>query len=120
MIEEKGIDRQGSLAELINLTVKMLEIIEAPEEKFEDLLNLLEQRQQAMNRFEQLSYGEICETGYDIKELLNLDNRLKQKIKAKYQELRKAVAGIQRHKASLDLYRKKGSFAEGLFLDNKR
>ncbi|ACV61580.1 hypothetical protein Dtox_0665 [Desulfofarcimen acetoxidans DSM 771] len=123
MIEKKAIDRQEPLAEIEKLTVKMLEIIESPEENYEDLLNLLEQRQQAMSRFEQLPAGEINETGYDIslvKKISDLDSQLKEKVKAKHQKLRDAVAEIQRHKASLHLYRKKAPLAEGLFLDNKK
>jgi hypothetical protein len=123
MTKEKIFKWQESVSEIINLTIKMLEIIETTEENYEGLLILLEQRQLAMYRFEQLFTGKIYDKDHDInlvKELLDLDYQLKQKIKAKYQELRKAVTGIQQHKASLDLYKKKGSFAEGLFLDNKR
>ena len=123
MIEERIIILRGWIRELENLTAMMLGIIEAPEENLEDLLHILEQRQQVIDRIKQLPPGEVQETihRYDLgDELLRLDSQLKQKFKARYQDLREAIVALQQRKASMGLYRKKGAFAGGVFLDNKK
>ena len=109
--------------ELKKLTVLMLEIVESPEENYKALSFILEQRQQVIDRIMLLPHSEIQEMmqSYGLgEELLLLDSQLRQKTETKYQELRGAMDILQRHKASMGLYRKKGIFAGGVFLDNKR
>ena len=123
MTDELRINQRGMIGELVNLTAMMLEIIESSEKNFEDLLCILEHRQQLIDQLKQLTSNEMKEMSQDYclnEELLRLDRLVRQKIEIKYQELREAITLFQQRKASLGLYRKKAVFVEGLFLDNKR
>ncbi|WP_066637324.1 hypothetical protein [Desulfolucanica intricata] len=123
MVIEKDFDRQELIRELLNLTVIMLNIVEAPGFNHEDLLSVLARRGQLIEQLKKLPFDMNREAGWDgdpVKELLYLDSKLKQRFEEKYQELREAMAVLQKRKASQNLYRKKGVLAGGLFLDNKR
>ena len=120
---EQKIDQQGLIRELVNLTAMMLKIMEPSEKDYEHLLCVLDQRQQVIDQFKNLTSNEIKEISQDYslnEELLNLDRLLRQKIEESYQELRDAIMVFQQGKVSMGLYRKKAVFAEGFFLDNKR
>ena len=122
MTNEESASHQELIRELVNLTGMMLDFMGSSGEDLEGLFPLLEQRQHVIDRMKQLPYGEIKEAIQECgmsEELLRLDFLLKQNIETRYQELRRTIAALRQRKASIDLYRKKGAFADGLFLDNR-